>query len=112
MSQFSEPGTWQIELLQLRDVVANQQFLNTSNLMALGLPVNLTVAADPSDTTPPQLTGLISVPTVINTSTGDQLVRVTLDTTDHLAARPLRLPLSSSPFSRPEFSSGVRQGNK
>jgi hypothetical protein len=85
MPQFSEPGTWQIEFLQLRDVASNQRFLNTSNLTALGLPVNLDVASVPSDTTPPQLTGLSFTPTVINTSLSNQSVSVTLNITDDLA---------------------------
>lgn len=85
MPQFSEPGIWQIEFLQLRDVAGNQRFLSTANLTALGLTVNLSVASSPADTTPPQLTGLSFLPTVINTSTSNQFVGVTLDITDDLS---------------------------
>jgi hypothetical protein len=104
MPRFSEPGAWQIEFLQIRDVASNNAFFSAGTLAGMGLSVTLTVASDPADVMPPQLTGLSFVPTVINTSASNQSVAVTMNITDNLAGASFSPTAPSISF----FEAGVQ----
>lgn len=82
---YSEPGIWQIARITLVDVAANFAFFNTANLQALGLPTELEVISATPDTAAPQLVSFDFSPLLINTSTGSELVNVSLGLTDDLA---------------------------
>jgi len=85
MPQFSEPGIWQIASIRLRDIAANQSFINTAALQALGLPTELEVISVLSDTLPPELINFVFSPLLIDTSTSFQQVTVTMRIVDDLA---------------------------
>jgi len=76
---------WQIQQIQLTDSVFNETMLNTDDLMSLGLPTDVNVASTPSDISPTGLINLDFNDKVIDTKTGPQIVKVTLDLTDNLS---------------------------
>ncbi len=83
--QYAEAGNWQVMNIALRDRAGNYSWLDSSQLIELEIPIELPIAADPTDTTPPQLISLDFVPKVINTSNGSSEVTVTMSITDDLA---------------------------
>ena len=83
--RYSEAGTWSINRIQLIDAAGNDVSYFTAQIRALGLPTDFTVVSVPSDTTRPAVTGLSFSPSVFDTSTGSQLVTVSLRVTDNLA---------------------------
>ena len=85
MPRFSEPGAWQLSVLDFFDGEGNRTFLTAADLSTLGLPTALQVTSNPADITPPTLGRLSVTPAVINTSDNDQEVRITLRVLDDLA---------------------------
>lgn len=79
--QFAESGVWRADQLRLFDNAGNESFVRTALLAALGYPTVLAVASTP-DTTPPLLTSLGIAPALVDTSTSDAVVTVTLGLTD------------------------------
>src|SRR3989454_961363 len=84
MPQYSEPGAWKVNSVRLRDNVGSQKLYDAASLEALGLSIQLSVASNPFDAQPPQLTGLAIRPSVINTSSSGQNVQVEITATDDL----------------------------
>jgi hypothetical protein len=86
MPRYSETGTWALGNVTLRDRAGNTRSYSASQLFALfGDSIQVTVSAVPSDTTPPQVTGLSFVPAFIDTSLGPQPVQVHLSASDDLS---------------------------
>lgn len=85
MPQFSEPGQWSVESLNLRDCAGNSRSYNAAALQALGITPTFDVVSTPADTQPPVLVSLSYLPIAINTSTGSQSVTVRLGIQDDLA---------------------------
>jgi len=85
MPQYSEPGVWKVNSVRLRDNVGSQRLYDATSLAAFGSSIQLAVASNPSDTQPPQLTGLAIRPSVINTASSGQNVQVEITTTDNLS---------------------------
>ena len=85
MPQYSEPGVWKVNTLRLRDNAGSQRLYDAASLAAFGSSIQLSVASNPSDAQPPQLTGLTITPSVINTSPSGQNVQVEITTIDDLS---------------------------
>ena len=85
MPRYSEPGTWQVNFLSLKDSANNFTYLSAAQLQSMGLPSTITVTSSPSDTTPPQVSSLSFGPNFIDTTMGAQSVTVTLGLTDNLS---------------------------
>ncbi len=82
MPQYSEPGVWKVNSVRLRDNVGSQRLYDATSLAAFGVSIQLSVASNPSDSQPPQLTGLTIRPSVINTASSGQNVQVEITATD------------------------------
>src|SRR5436190_19997424 len=82
MPQYSEPGVWRVNSVRLRDNVGSQRLYDATSLAAFGISIQLYVASNPSDSQPPQLTGLTIRPSVINTASSGQNVQVEITATD------------------------------
>ena len=104
MQQFSESGDWKVVSVTLEDAVSNSDFLSEAELVSLGISGTLPVTSDPVDTTFPELTGFDFVPTVINTSTSNQLVTARMSITDDLAGADFSPSSPTVSF----FEAGVR----
>ncbi len=83
--KLSEPGIWTVVGLQVNDSARNFTNLNDATIRSLGLNPNFTVISSPSDTTPPQVTGLTFVPAVFDTSAQSQTVTFTMTIADDAA---------------------------
>lgn len=80
--QFSEIGTWVVELVHLVDGVGNSANFGAAGLQARGFPTQLFNAATVDDRTPPTLVDFSFSPTTIDTSAGTATVTVTMRATD------------------------------
>jgi hypothetical protein len=85
MPRFSEPGTWRMQQLVIRDCAGNTAAYNETQLGAANLQIALNVASSPADTQAPILTGMSYSPIAINTSTGNQVVTVQFGVSDDLS---------------------------
>jgi hypothetical protein len=83
--QYSEPGTWSINSLTLKDAANNSITLNAASISALGLSPSITVISTPSDTTPPTLLNFSFNPSTIDTTLSSQTVTVTIQASDNLS---------------------------
>jgi hypothetical protein len=79
--QFSEAGTWKLNVFVL-DAVGNGRFFTDTDLTNLGFATDLQVISTPDDTTAPQLVALSFGPTSIDVSAGSQSVTVNVRITD------------------------------
>jgi hypothetical protein len=82
--QFAESGTWRISSTQIYDLVENGAFLQQFQLEALGLDPTFEVTSI-QDTTPPSVQSVLINPSSIDTSSGEQVVTVTIHVTDALS---------------------------
>src|SRR2546425_8584041 len=82
MPQSGAPGVWKVNSVRLRDNVGSQRLYDVTSLAAFGVSIQLYVASNPSDSQPPQLTGLTIRPSVINTASSGQNVQVEITATD------------------------------
>lgn len=80
--QFSEAGPWAVSFVIARDEPRNELFLSMDELVALGFPTVLDVTSVPSDTTTPQLVNFSFSPIFIESSSGPEIVTVTMNVTD------------------------------
>src|SRR2546425_2020676 len=85
MPQYSEPGVWKVNTVRLRDNVGSQRLYDAGLLAGFGSSIQLSVASNPFDAQPPQLTGLTIKPTVIDTSSSGRNVQVEITTADDLS---------------------------
>jgi len=85
MPQYSEPGVWRVTSIYTGDATGNVRFFFSPELAGFGSSIELSVASTPSDTTPPQLTGLSFTPAFINTSLAPQNVQTDFSMTDDLS---------------------------
>ena len=69
----------------------NVTHLTTEQRQDAGIPTDLNVYSNPSDTTPPGLLGMRFSPAVVNTSLSDQSVSIQLDLKDDWAGVDLSL---------------------
>jgi hypothetical protein len=81
--QFSEPGTWEIEL-RLIDNVFNEVGFSSQDLADLGFPSTIVVTSA-GDNTPPELVDFQVNPQVINTTNGEATVHVRIEARDDLS---------------------------
>jgi hypothetical protein len=112
LPQFSEPGAWDVDRIQLTDHVNNLTVITGSGLQALGIPTTFDVVSSPADTVPPSLIELTFTPAFINTSTGPQNVVVSYHITDDLSGAaflPDTLNQSTVKGAIFESPSGVQQ---
>src|ERR1035438_2361435 len=84
--RYSPAGAWQIQYINLYDVVGNYIYLYTTQLQAAGINPILSVNSTPSDIAPPTLTGLTFSPPLFNTSASSQNVTITMSAADNLSA--------------------------
>jgi len=82
--QYCEAGTWQITELFLLDCLGNHDWLNQSELDALGLDSEIEVVSTP-DTTAPELLAFDFAPKSIDTGGGPATVTCTATVTDDLS---------------------------
>src|SRR3989442_7817820 len=82
MPQYREPGVWKVNSVRLRDNVGSQRLYDATSLATFGVSIQLSVASNPSDSQPPQLTGLAISPSVINPASSGQNVQVEITATD------------------------------
>src|SRR2546425_12533376 len=82
MPQSGAPGVWKVNSVGLRHNVGSQRLYDVTSLAAFGVSIQLYVASNPSDSQPPQLTGLTIRPSVINTASSGQNVQVEITATD------------------------------
>jgi hypothetical protein len=85
VAQYSEPGVWKVSTVRLHDNAGSQRLYGGAELAPFGSAIQITVSSNPSDTTPPQLTGLAFTPSLINTSSSSQDVQVDFTITDNLS---------------------------
>lgn len=85
LPQFSEPGAWHVDNINLQDNVRNFTSITGLDLQALGIPTTFDVVSTPADTTPPSLIDLTFTPAFINTSTASQNVVLTFRLADDLS---------------------------
>jgi hypothetical protein len=88
--QFSENGTWQIEVIRLSDQTGNERALEPEDIEDRALPHTVIVNGkeepeEPVDTDPPHLEGLSIDPTSIDTSNAKQPVVVAAIVSDDLS---------------------------
>ncbi len=83
--QFSEPGTWVISFIAVTDNVRNSRWYGTNTLRSMGLMTDLSVTSSPADITPPLVTAVSFVPSLINTSERARTVTALLNITDDLS---------------------------
>ena len=81
---FSEAGTWTVLGVEVIDSGGNTKSYNTSDLQALGFPIQLEVTSN-QDVTAPVLTGFTFSPVTVNTTTSPAAVMVTAQVTDDLS---------------------------
>jgi hypothetical protein len=85
MPRYSEAGKWVISSITFHDCAGNTRFVTETQLGTAGLQVALNVGASQSDLQGPTLTSLNFLPITVNTSTGNQPVKVRFGITDNLA---------------------------
>lgn len=85
MPRYSESGTWRISSIDFHDCAGNTRFMNETQLNTAGLQIALNVTASQSDLQGPTLKSLAFLPLTINTSTGNQVVKVRFGISDNLA---------------------------
>ena len=83
LQQFSEAGTWQLNVFVI-DAVGNSRFFTDTDLANLGFSTQLEVAGGP-DLAPPELTELSFSPSSIDVSTGSQTVTINARIRDALS---------------------------
>jgi hypothetical protein len=83
--RYAEAGVWRVTQMFSYDAAGNQRFFSDVDLGSFGASRELSVASVPSDTTPPQLTGLVFTPAFINTSAAAQNVSTDISMTDDLS---------------------------
>ena len=83
LQQFSEAGTWQLNVF-LIDAVGNSRFFTDTDLANLGFATQLEVAGGP-DLAPPELMELSFSPSSIDVSTGSQIVTLNARIRDALS---------------------------
>lgn len=83
--RYSEAGVWRVTSIRTRDATGNDRLFLAPDLAGFGQSIELLVASNPSDTTPPQLTGLAFTPAFINTSQAPQAVQTDVALMDDLS---------------------------
>lgn len=82
--QYSEPGTWTVNYVQVMDRANNSTTYQGEALAAI-LQGPFLVASNPTDTADPAITAYRFSPTSIDVSTSPKTVKVELDVTDELS---------------------------
>ena len=82
--QYSEPGTWRLSSIELRDNVGNWKYISGVEVEALGIPIEFEVESV-GDTTPPTIASFDFNPKAVDTSTSSQEITVTARLTDDLS---------------------------
>ncbi|HEX3040689.1 MAG TPA: Ig-like domain repeat protein [Solirubrobacterales bacterium] len=83
--QFSEPGTYAVEVIYLYDAPFNETAIKEADLKELGWQHTVTVAGEGADTDGPTLTELSIEPDAIDTSSATELVTVRAHVEDNLS---------------------------
>ncbi len=84
LPQYSEPGTWRLSSIELRDNVGNWKYISGVEVEALGIPTEFEVESV-GDTTPPTIASFDFNPKAVDTSTSSQEITVTARLTDDLS---------------------------
>ncbi len=84
LPQYSEPGTWKLSSIELRDNVGNSKYISGVEVEALGLPTEFEVESV-GDTTPPSVASFDFNPKAVDTSTSSREITVTARLTDDLS---------------------------
>ncbi len=81
LPQYSEPGRWRVEGVNLADAAGNQRSLQTADLIWSGFPVEFTITGV-GDTQAPQLQSLAIEPASVDTSATNRSLLFTARITD------------------------------
>jgi len=84
LPQYSEPGTWRLSSIELRDNVGNWKYISGVELEALGIPIEFEVESV-GDTKPPAIASFDFNPKAVDTSTSSREIIVTARLTDDLS---------------------------
>ncbi|MDD3524534.1 MAG: SdrD B-like domain-containing protein, partial [Candidatus Cloacimonetes bacterium] len=84
LPQYSEPGTWKLSSVELRDNVGNSKYISGVEVEALGIPTEFEVESV-GDTTPPTIASFDFNPKAVDTSTSSQEITITARLTDDLS---------------------------
>ena len=85
MPRYSKATDWYYEMFFLSDRAGNSRIVFAYQLRELGFSPDFTVLSSPDDTTAPQLNQFAFTPSVIDTSSGSQLVTVSVALSDDLS---------------------------
>jgi len=85
MPRNSEGGIWRISSVDFHDCAGNRRFMNEAAINAAGLQISLNVNSPTPDVQGPVLKNLTLIPININTSSGNQTVKVRIEASDNLS---------------------------
>ena len=81
---YSESGTWTVSQVRVVDFAQNNRYYYTTDLQALGFPVDLQVTSNP-DNTPPTLNGFTFSPMQVDVTQQPAVVTVTAQISDDIS---------------------------
>jgi hypothetical protein len=82
--RFSHAGNWTLEWFQITDAVGNRRNMSYAELHSLGFPTRITVQGT-EDRTPPEIISASISPTMVDTSSTNQPITITVRLRDDLA---------------------------
>lgn len=85
LPRYSEPGTWIVESITLKDQANNVITYSSTQLSGLGFPVSVLVTDSNPDLSAPQLVGFDFSPTMIDSSHSQYLITGTFRLADQLS---------------------------
>ena len=85
LPQYAEAGEWPVSHFSASDLAGNIKYWYRDDLMALGMPITLTVLSTHSDLRPPSLVGYTFTPAVVDVSAQGQPVTFTVQLSDDLS---------------------------
>ena len=98
-------GSWSLAQVTLYDAVTNRITLTPTQLTAMGITPVLTVTSSSVDITPPSVTGVTFLSTLINTTTASQSVLTNLAVSDDLSGVSFTATTPALTFSELNFLS-------